>query len=125
MRTVWLVAAASIVMGAAGCAAKAKTKLWMEEDRIAINNALAKQKAGTLVTDRQLELADRDQTVICEDRKPVGSNIPVRRCATKRVLDEERQLYSERALMDQSSADMNKQDPKGYEPGHEPPGGGM
>src|SRR5262245_19164853 len=95
MRLVSL-AVVALALAASGCGGNKGVKVWRDLDRAAVNYALARQPAGTVVTDRQLELADKDATVFCEDYQEVGTHITQRRCRTKRVVEEEQRNWSER-----------------------------
>jgi hypothetical protein len=87
MRWTWMTAGLLVTLS---CASVTK------QDRIANSQAMAKAAPGTVVTERQLALADPDKTIICDNNTVVGTHIPTRRCRTQRQVDEEKKQFEAR-----------------------------
>jgi hypothetical protein len=76
-----------LVVLSAGCWVKPVTR----EDRAAVSEAIASREEGTITTDRELSMADQDETVICTDEITVGTHIPTKTCRTARRVEEEKE----------------------------------
>ncbi|HVE87354.1 MAG TPA: hypothetical protein VND93_31070 [Myxococcales bacterium] len=83
------------------------------EDRAAASHQLAKRKPGDTVTARELELADEDHTVVCQERQVTGSHITTRECMTMRQKKEKEQKEQQRARERSGAGASVQEDPRG------------
>jgi len=81
MRAALLVVA--LAVAGSGCGIKSVTR----EDRVAASVAASRMKHGTVLTEGQVDMLDKDATYQCQREKRTGTNVPQLTCRSLRRVE--------------------------------------